>query len=73
MPNPRTRHSKRRTRARRTHDHAAMPQLAICKTTGEAHVFHHAYWHEGNMYYKGKMVLKGKVKKAVDSADDIQS
>jgi large subunit ribosomal protein L32 len=49
-----------------------MPQLAICKTTGEAHVFHHAYWHEGNMYYKGKMVLKGKVKKAVESSDDSQ-
>ncbi len=61
MPNPRTRHSKRRTRARRTHDHAAMPQLATCKTTGEVHIYHRAYQHEGNLFYKGQMIVQGKV------------
>jgi large subunit ribosomal protein L32 len=61
MPNPRTRHSKRRTRARRTHDHAAMPQLATCKTTGEVHIFHRAYQHEGNLFYKGQMIVQGKI------------
>jgi CBS domain containing-hemolysin-like protein len=25
--------------------------------TGEAHLYHRAYWHEGNMYYKGKLVI----------------
>jgi large subunit ribosomal protein L32 len=61
MPNPRTRHSKRRTRARRTHDHAAMPQLATCKTTGEVHIYHRAYQHEGNLFYKGQMIVQGKI------------
>ncbi len=61
MPNPRTRHSKRRTRARRTHYKAELPTLATCKTTGEVHRFHTAYKHEGSLFYKGKMIVQGKV------------
>ncbi len=57
MPNPRTRHSKQRKRQRRTHDHAEMPQLATCKTTGETHIYHQAYTHEGALYYRGKVVI----------------
>jgi large subunit ribosomal protein L32 len=49
MPNPKWRHSKQRKRKRRTH----------CKTTGAMHIMHHAYWHEGNMYYKGNLVIQG--------------
>jgi len=34
-----------------------MPQIAVCGVTGEAHLYHRAYWHEGIMYYKGKVVV----------------
>lgn len=60
MPNPRTRLSKARKRSRRTHDKVAIPQIAICQTTGEPHLYHHSYWVEGNMYYKGQLVIKSK-------------
>jgi large subunit ribosomal protein L32 len=60
MPNPRTRHSKRRSRARRTHYKAELPTIATCKNTGEVHRFHTAYTHEGNLFYKGKMIVQGK-------------
>ncbi|MCO6484779.1 MAG: 50S ribosomal protein L32 [Saprospiraceae bacterium] len=57
MAHPKSRGSKQRKRKRRTHLAAATPQIAICRTTGEAHMFHHAYWHEGAMYYRGQVVI----------------
>jgi large subunit ribosomal protein L32 len=64
MPNPKWRHSKQRKRKRRTHYKAETPQLGTCKTTGETHIMHHAYWHEGSMYYKGNVVIQGAAKEA---------
>ncbi len=61
MPNPRTRHSKRRSRARRTHYKAELPTLATCKTTGEVHRYHRAFLHEGNLMYKGRVIVQGKL------------
>lgn len=60
MAHPKSRISKQRKRKRRTHKKAGVPQIAICKTTGEPHLYHRAYWSEGNMYYKGKMVIKAE-------------
>ena len=60
MPNPRTRHSKRRKRARRTHYKAEAPTLAHCKVTDEVHLMHRAYKHEGDIYYRGKILVAGK-------------
>jgi large subunit ribosomal protein L32 len=61
MPNPRNKHSKQRTRTRRAHHRAAMPTIAKCQVTGENHVYHHAYYDdEGNMRYKGKVLVKAK-------------
>jgi large subunit ribosomal protein L32 len=57
MPNPKHKHSKSRRDKRRTHHKAEVPTVAICPTTGEAHLYHRAYWHEGKMYYKGKVVI----------------
>jgi len=62
MPNPKWRHSKRRKRARRTHDHADMPTPGTCKTTGEVHMFHHAYTVEGDLYYRGQVLVPGKAR-----------
>jgi large subunit ribosomal protein L32 len=67
MPNPKWRHSKRRKRARRTHYKTEAPQIATCKTTGEPHLLHHAYRVEGNLYYRGQMIVAGK---QVVSADE---
>ncbi|HMQ05733.1 MAG TPA: 50S ribosomal protein L32 [Saprospiraceae bacterium] len=58
MAHPKSRVSKQRKNKRRTHKKASTPQLAICKTTGETHLYHRAYWSEGNMYYKGQLVIK---------------
>lgn len=60
MPNPKWRHSKRRKRARRTHYKTEVPQVATCKTTGEPHLLHHAYYHEGDLYYRGQVLVPGK-------------
>lgn len=59
MANPRTRTSKRRKRARRTHYKATAPNVATCAVTGEAHMLHRAYYDdEGNMRYRGRILVK---------------
>ena len=58
MAHPKSRISKMRKRKRRTHKKAAVPQIAKCPTTDEAHIYHRAYWLDGNMYYKGQVVIK---------------
>lgn len=60
MAHPKSRISKSRKNKRRTHHKAEMPQLAVCKTTGEVHMMHRAYWHEGSMFYKGRLVIQAK-------------
>jgi large subunit ribosomal protein L32 len=61
MPNPKRKHSKTRRDKRRTHYKATAANVAICPTTGEAHLMHRAYWHENKMYYKGKVVIDNAV------------
>ena len=58
MAHPKSRGSKQRKRKRRTHKKAEIAQIAICKNTGEAHLYHRAYWHEGDLYYRGKVLVK---------------
>jgi large subunit ribosomal protein L32 len=60
MPNPRNRHSRQRKRTRRSHDGLTLPTLTNCKTTGEVHLRHRAYKHEGGLYYKGALIVKAK-------------
>jgi large subunit ribosomal protein L32 len=57
MPNPKRRHSKTRRDKRRTHDKATLPTLFKCQKTGQYHLMHHAHWHEGKLYYKGRVVI----------------
>ena len=62
MANPRTRTSKRRKRARRTHYKAPIPNVVKCQVTGEPHLFHRAYFDdEGNMRYRGRILVKADV------------
>ena len=58
MAHPKRRQSKSRTRKRRTHDSLTAPTVATCPTTGQPHLFHRAHWHEGKLYYKGKVVME---------------
>lgn len=59
MPHPKRRHSSTRRDKRRTHDKAQLPQLAKCPNTGTIHVYHRAYYVDGDLYYKGKLVMEG--------------
>jgi large subunit ribosomal protein L32 len=61
MPNPKRKTSKTRRDKRRTHYKAEAKTLAICPTTGESHLPHRAHWHEGKLYFKGKVVMEREV------------
>lgn len=60
MAHPKSRISKQRKRKRRTHYKTGVPQVATCKTTGESHLFHRAYSVDGDLYYKGRVVVKAE-------------
>ena len=62
MPNPKHKHSKTRRDKRRTHYKATAPTVTIDPATGEAHLMHRAYWHDGKLYYKGKVVMEKAAK-----------
>ncbi|RYD95883.1 MAG: 50S ribosomal protein L32 [Sphingobacteriales bacterium] len=59
MPNPKRRHSQQRSAKRRTHYKAVAPTLSTDKTSGEIHVRHRAHVSEGNLVYKGQVVVEG--------------
>ncbi len=60
MAHPKSRISKQRKRKRRTHKKAALPTVAKCPTTGEKHQYHRTYWLDGNMYYRGQIVIQAE-------------
>lgn len=58
MAHPKSKISKQRKRKRRTHQKATAPTLTTCKTSGEVHRRHTAYYDEdGNMLYRGKVLI----------------
>ena len=70
MPNPRNRHSRQRKRTRRGQDKTPLPTLSTCKTTGEVHLRHNAYMHEGSLFHKGQLIVKGKEVVAAEDSED---
>ncbi len=58
MAHPKRKISKTRRDKRRTHDNLTAKALSVDATTGEIHVRHHAHVYEGNLYYKGKLVVE---------------
>ncbi|MCY7349384.1 MAG: 50S ribosomal protein L32 [Cytophagaceae bacterium] len=58
MAHPKRRHSTSRRDKRRTHDSLTTKALATDPVTGELHRFHRAHVHEGNLYYRGKVVIE---------------
>ena len=61
MAHPKRKTSKSRRDKRRTHYKAEPTSLVVCPTTGELHPPHRAFWHEGKLYYKGKVVMEKEV------------
>ena len=61
MAHPKRKISKSRRDKRRTHKKGTAKLLAIFPTTGEAHLPHRAFWHEGKLYYKGNVVMEKEV------------
>ncbi len=60
MAHPKRKISKTRRDKRRTHYKATAPTLSTCSTTGTVHQRHRAYYVDGNLYYKGKLVVEAK-------------
>ena len=56
MAHPKRKISKTRRDKRRTHIKAREQQIAKCNQTGEYHLYHRAHWHEGKLYYRGKVL-----------------
>ena len=70
MPNPKRRHASQRGAKRRTHYKAVAATLSTDTTTGEIHLRHRAHWHEGRMYYRGKVVIDNTTQ--TDSPDNAE-
>ena len=64
MAHPKRKISKTRRDKRRTHYKAVAPTLAKDATTGEVHLMHRAHWHEGKLYYRGKVLIDTVVEAA---------
>jgi large subunit ribosomal protein L32 len=58
MAHPKRKISKTRRDKRRTHFKLTAANLATCPTTGQAHLFHRAFWHEDKLYYKGRVIAE---------------
>ena len=61
MAHPKRKISKTIRDKRRTHVKATASNVATSPTTGQPHLFHHAHWHEGKLYYKGKVIAEKEV------------
>ena len=57
MAHPKRRQGSTRRDKRRAHHHAVAQQMSISPVTGQAHLSHRAYWQEGKVYYRGKVVI----------------
>ena len=55
MAHPKRKISKTRRDKRRNHYKASTQTIKLCPKTGESHLYHHAYEHEGKIYYRGKL------------------
>jgi large subunit ribosomal protein L32 len=61
MAHPKRKISRTRRDKRRTHVKLTEKNLVVCPITGELHMPHRAFWYEGKLYYKGKVVMEKEV------------
>jgi large subunit ribosomal protein L32 len=59
MAHPKRRHSTTRRDKRRSHDFITPKAITTDPTTGELHLRHRSHVFEGNLFYKGRMVVEG--------------
>ena len=59
MAHPKRRISTARRDKRRSHDFGTPKTITTDPTTGEIHLRHRAHVFEGNLMYKGRMVVEG--------------
>ena len=59
MAHPKRRISTTRRDKRRSHDFGTPKTITTDPTTGEIHLRHRAHVFEGNLMYKGKMIVEG--------------
>ena len=59
MAHPKRRISTARRDKRRSHDFGTPKTITTDPITGEIHLRHRAHVFEGNLMYKGKMVVEG--------------
>ncbi|ACF14301.1 ribosomal protein L32 [Chloroherpeton thalassium ATCC 35110] len=59
MAHPKRRISRSRRDKRRAQYNAKTkaPAVATCPVTGQSHHSHRAYWFEGSLYFKGRVVM----------------
>jgi large subunit ribosomal protein L32 len=57
MAHPKSRISKQRKRKRRTHYKIDPPHVVTCQATGQPHLRHRAHWHDGKLYYRGRVFI----------------
>lgn len=70
MAHPKSKISKSRRDKRRTHHKCDDKAIVTCQNTGEAHLMHRAYYHEGNLYLKGKMIAEFAKEVVIDEDED---
>ncbi len=58
MAHPKRRQSHTRGAKRRTHYKAEVPTLATCPVTGTIHVYHRAYYVDGDRHGRSKEIIK---------------
>jgi len=59
MPNPKRKHSKARSRSRRTHYKATAPTISTCSNCGTPTLLHRVCGECG--YYRGKQAIEKSV------------
>ncbi|WP_185860989.1 50S ribosomal protein L32 [Blattabacterium cuenoti] len=64
MAHPKRRQSKSRRDKRRSHLKIKEPLLEKCVLTNKKHLYHHAYWHDNKLYYRGKIVYSKNKKES---------
>ena len=65
MAHPKRRQSHTRGAKRRTHYKAETPNVTVDPVTGTMHVMHRAYYVDGDLYYRGQLVMAAKQKKKI--------
>ncbi len=57
MAHPKRKKSRSKRDKRRSNIKLLKPLLKKCFLTKKKHLYHHAFWQNNNLYYKGKIIF----------------